>query len=82
MSGDELKQRRDALVMTQEQLGDALGVAANTIARWEREERAIPSYLSLAMETVERGKLKKPVRALGSGSVGKALNEKRKGGKK
>jgi repressor LexA len=54
MSGDELKRRREQLGMTQEQLAQALGVAPNTVARWERGERSIPPHLALALETIER----------------------------
>jgi transcriptional regulator with XRE-family HTH domain len=59
MTGDELRKVREALGMTQEQLAIALGVAPNTVARWERSERAIPPYLSLALQTVERERGKK-----------------------
>ena len=55
MEGIELRERREALGMTQERLAAALNVAANTVARWERDERAIPPHLSLALDTVERG---------------------------
>jgi hypothetical protein len=34
-------------------LANALGVAVNTVARWERGERGIPPTLWLAMETIE-----------------------------
>lgn len=54
MTGDELRKKREDLRLTQEQLATALGVAANTVARWERGERAIPPYLSLALQTIER----------------------------
>ena len=54
MTGDELRNKREELGMTQEQLAVALGVAPNTVARWERGERNIPPYLSLALQTVER----------------------------
>ena len=40
--------------MTQERLAGELGVAANTVARWERGERAIPPHLSLALKTIEQ----------------------------
>jgi transcriptional regulator with XRE-family HTH domain len=59
MTGDELRKRREDLGLTQEQLATALGVAPNTVARWERSERAIPPYLSLALQTVERERGKK-----------------------
>lgn len=59
MDGDELRKRREALSMTQEQLAAALGVASNTVARWERGERSIPPHLSLALKTVEQEHKKK-----------------------
>ena len=54
MAGDELRKRREALGMTQEQLAGELGVAANTVARWERGERSIPPHLSLALKSIEQ----------------------------
>lgn len=54
MSGEELKSYREKLGLTQEQLAEALKVASNTVSRWERNDRAIPPYLSLAIETIER----------------------------
>ncbi len=59
MKGDELRERRIALDMTQEQLAAELEAASNTVARWERGERGIPPYLSLALETVERNRGKR-----------------------
>lgn len=59
MSGDELRRRREALGMTQEKLAISLGVAANTVARWERGERTIPAHLPLALQTIEREQGKK-----------------------
>lgn len=58
MDGKELRERREALEMTQEQLATALGVKANTVARWERGERGIPPHLPLALKTVESEKKK------------------------
>jgi transcriptional regulator with XRE-family HTH domain len=54
MEADELKKRRETLGMTQEQLATALTVHVMTVSRWERGERAIPSHLPLALETIER----------------------------
>jgi transcriptional regulator with XRE-family HTH domain len=56
MKGAELRKRREALGLTQQRLADRLGVARNTIARWERQERAIPTYLDLALKSIEREK--------------------------
>lgn len=54
MTGEELKSRRKKLSFTQEEFANELKVATNTVARWERDERAIPPYLDLALETIER----------------------------
>ncbi len=54
MEGNDLRQWRDGQGLTQLQLAEALSVATNTVARWERDERAIPPFLPLALETVER----------------------------
>jgi transcriptional regulator with XRE-family HTH domain len=54
MINEELKQRREALGLTQEQLAEILGVDIVTISRWERGVRAIPPHLPLALESIER----------------------------
>ena len=41
MKGKELRSIRKRLGWTQAELAEALGVAENTVARWERDERAI-----------------------------------------
>lgn len=41
MEGNQLRSIRKKLGWTQEQMASELGVAANTIARWERGERGI-----------------------------------------
>jgi non-specific serine/threonine protein kinase len=55
ISATALRERRRELGMSQSQLGAVLGISANTIARWEREEQAIgsPLLLSLALERLE-----------------------------
>ena len=60
MNGNELREKRKELGITQEQLAKELSVASNTIARWEREEMKIPPYLHLAIETIEQ-KYKKSI---------------------
>ena len=59
MNPDELKTRREALGMTQSELAQELSVDVMTISRWERGARTIPTYLPLALETIER-RFKKP----------------------
>lgn len=54
MEGDELKEKRIALGLTQVQLAEILDVKPNTVARWERGLLAVPRTVELAMETVER----------------------------
>ena len=53
MNGAKLRERRKALGLTQQALGDILGVAQNSVARWEREEMAIPTFLHLALKWIE-----------------------------
>ena len=54
MTGKDLKDFRESLSLTQEDLSKLLGVALNTVSRWELETRPIPSYLHLALETIKR----------------------------
>ena len=54
MTGKQLKKRRADLDLTQKELALKLQVEANTVARWEREIRAIPAFLDLALQTIER----------------------------
>ncbi len=51
----ELRARRRALGLTQAQLGAELGVAGNTVARWERGDARIgnPALVQLALERLE-----------------------------
>lgn len=53
MKPEELKRRREALGLTQEQLARALDVAVMTISRWERGVNPIPHYIGLALEAIE-----------------------------
>jgi transcriptional regulator with XRE-family HTH domain len=63
MTGKALKDYREKIGLTQEQLAEALQVASNTVSRWERGDRAIPPYLALALETIERKVLGKSSKA-------------------
>lgn len=49
MSPTELTEARRALHLSQIGLAHELGVAANTVNRWEMGTRAIPPYLGLAL---------------------------------
>jgi DNA-binding transcriptional regulator YiaG len=59
VSGDELRAWRDRNGVSQRQLAVQLEVDVMTISRWEREVQAIPPFLPLALETLERRKLAK-----------------------
>ena len=61
MTGDELKEWRNRTGWSQGQLAKALGVIPVTISRWERGERQIPPFLSLALAYLElKGNKLKP----------------------
>ncbi len=50
VSGEEVRKSRHLLGLTQKELGEALGIAGNTVARWERGERQCPPHVSLALK--------------------------------
>lgn len=53
MKGAKLRERRLVLGLTQQGLASKLKVSRNTVARWERDEMAIPGFLHLALKTLE-----------------------------
>lgn len=53
MTPDQLTAARAALHLNQAELARQLGVANNTVNRWEAGLRAIPSYLWLALKGIE-----------------------------
>jgi len=91
MEGNELQQRREALGMSRDELAKALQTTSVSVWRWENGERAVPPYLSLALETVERERGKSlpatKKRATGHASASNgdatgAAKATKKGGKK
>jgi len=60
MKGAKLRERRVALGLTQQGLADKLEVSRNTVARWERDEMAIPGFLHLALKSIESEAAKGP----------------------
>ena len=63
MTGDELKNFRERLGLSREELARELRTTYPTIYRWETDDRAIPPYLDLALETIERNKTSRPPKA-------------------
>ncbi|MBM4295056.1 MAG: helix-turn-helix transcriptional regulator [Deltaproteobacteria bacterium] len=53
MRGEELKEWRRKWGLSQDELGRLLGVARFSVSRWEIGTRAIPSFLTLALEALE-----------------------------
>jgi transcriptional regulator with XRE-family HTH domain len=54
MTQQDLVALRERLQLTQQELADKLGIDRVTVARWETGARAIPAFLHLALETIER----------------------------
>ena len=52
--GDELKQLRTRLGMTQDELGQRLGVARVTVARWEIGLRRVPELAVRLLQHVAK----------------------------
>jgi transcriptional regulator with XRE-family HTH domain len=71
-SGDELRERREALGLTQEAVARAVGVTGNTLSRWERGERPSPHALAALLRFYEDGGQVVAVtsREVGAGAAG------------
>lgn len=54
MTGSELKDFREKIGLSREELAKELRTTYPTIYRWETDNRAIPPYLDLALETIKR----------------------------
>jgi len=52
MKGNQLRAIRQKLRWTQVEMAKALGSTANTVARWERDERNITEPMAKFIETV------------------------------
>lgn len=52
MTPVQLVEARASLHLSQVELARQLGVAANTVNRWEAGTRTIPSYLPLALDGI------------------------------
>lgn len=59
MKGAELRTIRKHLGKTQAQLAEAVGVATNTIARYERDEMRISEPIARLVRIIAEGKRKK-----------------------
>jgi transcriptional regulator with XRE-family HTH domain len=59
MKGKQLRAIRDKLGWTQVEMAAALKVTANTVARWERDERSISEAMAKLIETVYASERKK-----------------------
>lgn len=53
MTPEELKKVREALGLTQAELAHHMGVAANTVARWEQGARAISTQVASHVRTLK-----------------------------
>jgi DNA-binding transcriptional regulator YiaG len=54
MNGEELRQWRTALGLSQAQLARWLHVDVMTVSRWERGAREVPPFLHLAMSWIDQ----------------------------
>lgn len=64
MESSEFKKRRERLGLSQVELAGLLGIASNTIWRYENDKNEIPKWMIFVFEALEQRKtdeLKKPV---------------------
>ena len=59
MDGKELRKRRDQMTLTQVELAEELGVTSNTVARYERDELAIPEPVARLTVLIQKLKAEK-----------------------
>ena len=53
VEGTEMKERREALRLTQAELAEKLGVKENSVWRWENDRQVISKSIELAFEMIE-----------------------------
>ena len=54
MTGKELRRRRQQLKLTQAELATLIGVAKNTVARWERGEMGMSNTTAKLLDLLTR----------------------------
>jgi len=63
MVGKELRAIRARLRLTQVELAELVGVASNTVARWERDEMAMREPAARLIQSIYAAKKKRAKRA-------------------
>ena len=63
MVGKELRAIRARLRLTQVELAELVGVASNTVARWERDEMAMRERRARLIQSIYAAKKKRAKRA-------------------
>lgn len=58
MEKEDLKKRRERLGFTQAEFAEKLGVAENTVWRYEKGATPIPKYMEFVLEALEARKIK------------------------
>lgn len=59
MNKDQLKQRRERLGLKQAEFAKELGIASNSVSRYETGQVEIPKYMELVLEALEARQIKK-----------------------
>lgn len=60
MTGKELRKRRKGLGMTQHELADEIGVASETVSRWETGSWPINKWVPVAIRGLEAIRAQQP----------------------
>ena len=62
MTGKEVKQARRTLGLTQRAFAERVGVVANTVARWERDELTVGTTAAILIRLLAQPARKRPRR--------------------